>query len=185
MQALVGLGGNLGNVRATLERAIALMHGRSGFVHACSSWYESAPLVAEGLRASEVPRYLNGVVALSTELSPSSLLADLLAIERILGRDRSAESSRWLPRLVDLDLLAMGDLVCSAREVTLPHPELHRRDFVLLPLDEVSPGWVHPISKLTAAQMLRALSAVNAPCYVARKLSAATACFSFATARCE
>lgn len=103
------------------------------------------------------PPYLNGVVLLDCPLPPARLLAELLAIERTLGRDRSRETRRWQPRPIDLDLLALGDRVIRGPDLVLPHPRLHERRFVLVPLVAIWPDWRHPVSGRTALELLKAL----------------------------
>ena len=130
-RAYVGLGANLGDPRATLGQALAaiaaLPHGR---LVATSSIYRTAPIDSSG------PDYLNAVAALDTELAPAALLASLQAIEAAHGRERPYRNA---PRTLDLDLLLHGDAVVDTPTLTLPHPRLHQRAFVLLPLLELAP----------------------------------------------
>lgn len=135
-RAFIGLGANLGDARATLaqaEREIAgLPHTR---LRAVSSVYRSAPVDAQG------PDFLNAVVEVSTSLAPHELLAQLQAIERRHGRQRPF---RHAPRTLDLDLLMQADLLIESPVLTLPHPRMHLRAFVLLPLAELAPNLVIP-----------------------------------------
>jgi 2-amino-4-hydroxy-6-hydroxymethyldihydropteridine diphosphokinase len=135
VRAYVGLGSNLGDREATIRRAVALLGAEDGveFV-AVSTLRETEPL-----GVVDQPRFLNGVAAFETELSPQAFLDRLLAVERELGRDRPREQ-RWGPRTIDLDLLLYGDEVVDEPGLTVPHPRLHERSFVLEPLDEVAPG---------------------------------------------
>lgn len=146
----LGLGGNLGDRLATLNAALALL---AEDVHPLvrSSIYQTAPW-----GDLDQPAFLNLVAGGRTTLSPTSLLARCKAIEQQLGR---TPTRHWGPRVVDVDLLAYGDLVLHTPELQLPHPQLHRRGFVLVPLTEVAPEWRHPILDQTAAQMLAALPA--------------------------
>ena len=97
-----------------------------------------------------------------TTLAPAAILAGLHAIEARLGRDRSCETARWRPRLIDLDLIARGGSGASTTPaLRLPHPEMHKRDFVLAPFCEVWPDWRHPVLGLTAAELLAALRAAQ------------------------
>jgi 2-amino-4-hydroxy-6-hydroxymethyldihydropteridine diphosphokinase len=135
VRAYVGLGSNLGEREATIRRAVALLDADEGIaVAAVSTLRETQPV-----GVVDQPRFLNGVAALETQLSPRTLLDRLLAVERELGRDRAGEQ-RWGPRTIDLDLLLYGDEVVDEPGLTVPHPRLHERAFVLEPLDELAPG---------------------------------------------
>lgn len=136
--AYVGLGANLGDREATLRRALDLLGAREGVaVDAVSTLRETEPV-----GFLDQPRFLNGAVRLETELSPRELLAALLEVERELGRDRSGP--RFGPRTVDLDLLLYGEVELDEDGLTVPHPRLHERGFVLEPLAELAPGLVVP-----------------------------------------
>jgi 2-amino-4-hydroxy-6-hydroxymethyldihydropteridine diphosphokinase len=130
--AYVGLGANLGDREATIRAAVAELPGVLGV----SSLRETDPV-----GVTDQPRFLNGVVALETALPPRELLEVLLAVERRLGRERK---ERWGPRTIDLDLLLYGDEVIAEDGLTVPHPHLHERRFVLEPLAEVAPKLVVP-----------------------------------------
>ena len=149
--AYIALGANLGDRERTLRSAIAAL-GQLGSVEAVSSLYETEPV---GM--VEQPNFLNGVVALRTALPPQELMAELLRIEQQHGRDRSASVPKG-PRTLDLDLLSYGDVVVETPTLTLPHPSLADRRFVLVPLKEIAPQWRHPISGKTAAVLLSELS---------------------------
>ncbi|MFM2152123.1 MAG: hypothetical protein RL199_558 [Pseudomonadota bacterium] len=144
--SVIALGSNLGDREVFLRTACARL-GQLGHLVAVSSLYETAPI------GPSQPVYLNGVALLATELEPTDLLRGLLGIESSLGRVRDV---RWGPRSIDLDLVAMDDLVVDAPELTLPHPEAHRRAFVLAPLAEVAPDFVL-VGHGTAAALLAAL----------------------------
>jgi 2-amino-4-hydroxy-6-hydroxymethyldihydropteridine diphosphokinase len=136
--AFVALGSNLGDRAAGLRAAVrgldAHPHVR---VTATSPVYESA---AHTLRPDEAqPSYLNAVVRLRTTLAPEALMAALLRLERLAGRDRSA-ARRWAARTLDLDLLLFGDLTCKTPALTVPHPRLGARRFVLRPLADLAPN---------------------------------------------
>jgi 2-amino-4-hydroxy-6-hydroxymethyldihydropteridine diphosphokinase len=132
--ALVGLGGNVGDVRATLEQAIAqFADGREVTLTARSSDHATPPW-----GVTDQPPFVNCAIAVKTALSPHALLARALEVERALGRDRSREQ-RWGPRTIDIDLLAYGDLAFDEDGLILPHPRLFERAFVLLPLAEIVP----------------------------------------------
>lgn len=149
----VALGANLpspihGDPRATLEAALGAL-GQAGLtVAARSAWYETAPVPV-----SDQPWYVNGVAAIETALGPVALLETLHRIEAAFGRVRDAVNA---PRVLDLDLLAHGDLISTGWPL-LPHPRLHERAFVLRPLADVAPDWRHPRLGLDIPAMLAAV----------------------------
>ena len=131
----VGLGANVGRPRETIAAALALIDQESDVeLVAVSTLRETDPVGYE-----EQPRFLNGVAQLETELSPQELLARLLAIETRLGRVRG-QGPRFGPRTIDLDLLLYGEETVDEPGLTLPHPRLHERRFVLEPLAELDPA---------------------------------------------
>jgi len=132
--ALVAFGGNVGDVRTTLDRAVAqFCDGTIVRLVARSSDYRTPPWGV----ADQAP-FVNLCVAVATELAPHDLLARGLAVERALGRDRAKER-RWGPRPVDIDVLAYDDVTLDDADLTLPHPRLFERAFVLVPLAEIAP----------------------------------------------
>ena len=134
--AYVGLGANLGDTEATLASAIRALGALAAtWLLRVSSRYRSAPVDAGG------PDYLNAVVELRTALAPLALLAELQRIESAHGRERSHRNA---PRTLDLDLLLYADLRLATPQLTLPHPRLQQRAFVLVPLAEIAPGLVVP-----------------------------------------
>jgi 2-amino-4-hydroxy-6-hydroxymethyldihydropteridine diphosphokinase len=146
--AYIGLGSNLGDRMAMLRNAIQRLE-TLGRITAASSLYETEPV-----GYLEQPRFLNAVVMLETDLAPIDLLQTLLGIERDLGRMRSFPNA---PRTLDLDLLLVDDVVLDTPELTLPHPRLHERAFVLVPLAEIAPELVVPGSGKTLRELLRTL----------------------------
>jgi 2-amino-4-hydroxy-6-hydroxymethyldihydropteridine diphosphokinase len=133
-EALVALGGNLGDVRDTLDRAIAAFcDGNDVRLLARSSDYRTPPW-----GVADQPPFVNLAVAVETSLTPQELLARAQAVELALGRERGRER-RWGPRPVDIDLIAYDDLVLDTPDLTLPHPRLFERAFVLAPLAEIAP----------------------------------------------
>jgi 2-amino-4-hydroxy-6-hydroxymethyldihydropteridine diphosphokinase len=139
MRAYVGLGSNLGDREGTIRRAVGLVGERPGIdVVAVSTLRETDPVGFE-----DQPRFLNGAVALEVDLTPRALLDELLAVERELGRDRAREA-RWGPRAIDLDLLLYGEETVEEPGLTVPHPRLVERQFVLEPLHELEPDLTLP-----------------------------------------
>jgi 2-amino-4-hydroxy-6-hydroxymethyldihydropteridine diphosphokinase len=133
-EALLALGGNVGDARATLDRAVGLVcDGAIVRLIARSSDYRTPPWGVE----DQAP-FINLCLAVATDLPPHALLARMLGVERALGRDR-AQEQRWGPRPVDIDILAYDDVRLDEAGLTLPHPHLFRRAFVLVPLAEIAP----------------------------------------------
>ncbi|MDT7922079.1 MAG: 2-amino-4-hydroxy-6-hydroxymethyldihydropteridine diphosphokinase [Thermus sp.] len=151
MKAYVGLGSNLG------DRAAYLLLGLSALSRLpetrllrLSPVYETDPV------GPPQPPYLNMVAELETALSPKGLLAEMLGIEKALGRERR---ERWGPRTLDLDLLLYGDLVLEEAGLSVPHPRLHERAFVLVPLLDLLPEGRHPLLGQSFAELLASLDA--------------------------
>lgn len=133
-EALIALGGNVGDVRSTFDRAIAMLcNGMAVQLVARSSDYRTPPW-----GVTEQPPFINAVIAVTTSLAPDALLARAKECERAFGRDRTHEV-RWGPRSIDIDLLAYDDIVLDDADLSLPHPRLFDRAFVLVPLAEVAP----------------------------------------------
>ena len=148
---LIALGGNVGDVRDTFRRAISNICGmtQAGLL-ARSSDYATPPL-----GDIEQPRYVNACISIDTSLDPHALLFTLHKIEKKFGRDRARET-RWGPRTLDLDMLAYDDVTIEKPELTLPHPRMFQRAFVLMPLCEIAPDRV--IGGQTPAEALALLS---------------------------
>ena len=160
MRAAIALGSNLpsrfGNPSDNLREAILRLEDL-GQVTAVSSFFETDPV-----GYTNQPRFTNGAVLLTTALSPFDLLHCMLGVEEAMGRRRSADAPAKGPRVIDLDLLLYEDaqgnnLILNDPDLILPHPELHGRLFVLAPLAEIAPDFVHPRLKQTIRDLHNAL----------------------------
>lgn len=149
--ALIALGGNVGDVRATFKKAIAHVCGMAqAALIARSSDYKTPPWGDE----HQTP-FVNAAIEIETDLDPHALLFVLQKVERTFGRTRTAER-RWGPRTLDLDLIAYDDVALESPDLTLPHPRLFERAFVLVPLAEIAPDRL--IGGRTVAAALASLS---------------------------
>lgn len=136
-EAYLALGGNIGDVRATFDRAIALLcEGDLVRLIARSCDYRTPPW-----GVTDQPAFVNAVIMVTTSLAPRALLERAQECERALGRDRKREQ-RWGPRTIDIDLLAYDDLILDDADLILPHPRLLERAFVLVPLADIAPDRV-------------------------------------------
>lgn len=145
----VALGSNLGDSRAivasALERLAATPHIH---VQVTSSWYQTVPI------GPPQPDFINGCTLLQVEIPPQSVLETLLQIEAQFGRVRQA---CWGPRSLDLDLLLYNDLILDTPTLQIPHPRMHERAFVLVPLTEIAPNWIEPVSGKAIAELVQAV----------------------------
>lgn len=149
-EALLGLGGNLGDVRTTLDRAVAaLCDGRDVRLIARSSDYRTPPW---GM--TDQPPFINLAIVVETALAPRTLLDHALRVEAMFGRDRTKEL-RWGPRALDIDIIAFDEIEIEEPGLTLPHPHLFERAFVLAPLAEIAPD--RKIKGITIAEALARL----------------------------
>ena len=152
----LGIGGNLvpdgfATVRDGCAAAIDML-AETGFSDIRrSNWYETAPVPV-----SDQPWYVNAVITAQTSLVPEDVLAALHHVEAQFGRTRSVRNAA---RVLDIDLLDFDGLISDSSDLTLPHPRMHERAFVLLPLRDVAPGWRHPVLKTDIAAMMAAMPA--------------------------
>jgi 2-amino-4-hydroxy-6-hydroxymethyldihydropteridine diphosphokinase len=149
--AAIALGSNLesrfGDREANLREAVRRIEAL-GEVRAVSSFYDTEPV-----GYLEQPRFLNAALLLETKMEPRALMRELLSIERAMGREREGAMPKG-PRVIDLDLLLYGDWVLWAEDLILPHPRMEERRFVLEPLAEIAPNWMHPVLGVTVRELL-------------------------------
>lgn len=148
-QCAIALGSNLGDSLAIVEAALETLAETPDIVlQARSSWYQTKAV------GPPQPDYINGCALLHVQTTPQMLLETLLGIEFQFGRVRR---ERWGPRSLDLDLLLYDDLILDTPTLQLPHPRMRSRGFVLLPLAEIAPNWVEPVSGKAIAELLQAV----------------------------
>jgi 2-amino-4-hydroxy-6-hydroxymethyldihydropteridine diphosphokinase len=147
-QVFLSLGSNLGDRLGYLKRAIAKIgESDSMVVLRISPVYETEPV-----GNPDQSRFLNMVVSIETDFKPLRLLEYLLEIEEKLDRRRN---EKWGPRTIDMDILLYDELILNSDRLTLPHPRMHQRRFVLIPLAQISPNLFHPLLKKSVAELLR------------------------------
>ncbi len=145
----IALGSNLGDSLITLEAALENLSQIPGiYLDSHSSWYKTKAI------GPEQPDYLNGCALLQVEIIPHLLLEILLQIETKFGRQRQ---EHWGPRTLDLDLLLYDDLIIETPNLQIPHPRMKERAFVLVPLMEIAPNWIEPISGITIKELIKAV----------------------------
>jgi 2-amino-4-hydroxy-6-hydroxymethyldihydropteridine diphosphokinase len=153
-RVFIGMGSNLGDRALQLQKALELIGVMpSTKILRMSSIYETSPV---GI--PDQPRFLNAVIELSTSMVPVDLLKEMEKIERELGR---MEITRWGPRTIDLDILLCDDDVIVSDELTIPHPRMTERKFVLVPLAELDPAVVHPVEHKTVETILARCSSTE------------------------
>lgn len=154
--AYIALGGNLGDVKANFDSACEILQGSCPII-AKSKLYLT-PAVGPLFEGKQQPDYLNAVIHVSTNMAPSELLLFLHEIEAKHMRERI---ERWGARTLDLDLLAYENIVCENNSLSLPHPHISKRLFVLQPWADIQPDWTHPVSGLSIQQLIENLGDNN------------------------
>ena len=144
----LSLGSNLGNRAGNLRAAVEKLSG-FGKIVAVSSFYETEPV-----ELTNQPWFVNCAVALETEQVPEAFLGELLALEQSMGRRRTQKKG---PRTIDIDILLFGDAIIETAGLSIPHPAMHQRRFVLVPMAEIAPEQRHPILKRSMRELLDAL----------------------------
>jgi 2-amino-4-hydroxy-6-hydroxymethyldihydropteridine diphosphokinase len=147
----IGIGSNIGNRQANCKNAIERLKNKGIIVRKYSSMYETEPW---GLK--EQPRFINMAVEAETGFSPDELLRALKDIEKEMGKE---ETVKWGPRIIDLDILLYDDIIIDMKHLHIPHPLLHKRDFVLIPMSEIAPDKMHPALKKSMRQLKKELNA--------------------------
>ena len=157
-------GGNMGDIKDTLRRAQQEINKNLGIILRCSHSYESK---AWGFTSAE--NFYNQAIILDTDFTPEELLDQVLAIEQKLGRDREEEArvkaqtgERFAPRVIDIDILFYDDVVMDTPRLTIPHPLIQERDFVLRPLNEIAPDKIHPVLRKTIHTLFEEMEAKEA-----------------------
>jgi 2-amino-4-hydroxy-6-hydroxymethyldihydropteridine diphosphokinase len=145
----IGIGSNLGNRQKNCLRAIELLEKRGIIIKERSSMYETEPWGIENQ-----PKFINMAVKIETRLNPNKLLNILKDIETEIGR---IDFFTWGPRIIDIDILLVDNIILNSDNLKIPHPLMHKRDFVLQPLCEIAPDIKHPLFKLSINELLQKL----------------------------
>ena len=152
-QAAIALGSNLGDSLTILKSALDILNQNPAIqIESCSSWYQTAPI------GPPQPEYINGCAILRTQLQPQNLLDTLLQTELKFGRERT---EHWGARTLDLDLLLFDSIILTTPTLEIPHPRLRERAFVLVPLAEIAPNWIDPVSRSAIATLAKAVDATG------------------------
>ena len=151
-RVFIGIGSNLGNRREHYQKALERIEDLPNtHIAKCSSLYESEPI------GNAKNWYLNGAIELETDFDPQKLLSRLQKIEQTMGRKKTTQTKKWASRKIDLDILLFDNYVVDDERLKIPHPEMHQRRFVLLPLSELAPQVTHPHLGSTISQLLAAV----------------------------
>ncbi len=149
MHVCLMLGSNLGDRICLINEAIRLIEDKVGAILGTSSYYETAPWGTD----HPLP-YVNVALSLNTKQSPEKVLKTILTIEKALGRTRTGDQNA--PRSMDIDIIFYDNLIINQENLTVPHPRMHLRRFVLVPLNEIVPAYIHPVLGLTVKELLDA-----------------------------
>lgn len=152
-QTAIALGSNLGNSLTILENAIkTLVEIPEVSLISASSWYKTKPI------GPPQPDYINGCAIFDVQLTPQELLTKLIEIEQKFGRTREIY---WGPRTLDLDIILYNDLILKSSNLYIPHPRMRERPFVLVPLAEIAPFWIDPVTNLNISDLLEKLDTLG------------------------
>ncbi|HIK27402.1 MAG: 2-amino-4-hydroxy-6-hydroxymethyldihydropteridine diphosphokinase [Oscillatoriaceae bacterium SKW80] len=152
-RAALALGSNLGDSRTILENALKILDKTPGItILSRSHWYQTAPV------GPPQPDYINGCALLQVEMTPQQLLQTILAVETQFGRVRK---ERWGARTLDLDLLLFDNLILDTPKLKIPHPRMRERAFVLVPLAEIAPDWIEPVTGIAIAILAQNLDSTG------------------------
>jgi 2-amino-4-hydroxy-6-hydroxymethyldihydropteridine diphosphokinase len=146
-KAYLSLGSNRGNRAANLKRAINLLSEWTGNVSKISSLYETPPW-----KMDDETDFINQVLLLETTLTAPELIDNIILVESMMGRQRA--SKKYEPRIIDIDILFFNDEIIQSEELIVPHPLMQERRFVLEPMIEIAPGFIHPVLKKSMLQLL-------------------------------
>ena len=149
----IALGSNLGNRENNIKKAIIALDKIIGKLIKCSSFYETSPV---GFCSNSY--FINAAAIFETSLLPLELLEETEYVERILGRSEKSRNKQYSDRCIDIDILFYDNLIIQTEALTIPHPEIHNRLFVLEPLNEIAPAVLHPILQKTVKQLFEDLT---------------------------
>lgn len=148
--AYLGLGTNLGNKDENLNGAVEYIRERVGRINSLSAFYVTEPW---GFKSEN--SFLNAVCSVATDISPIELLYITKEIEKEMGRNKKSVDKIYCDRIIDIDILLYDDLIMQSEELTIPHPIMTERDFVMIPLAEIAPELVHPVLKKKMKEFLK------------------------------